>query len=54
MPELTHQSGQLMFDHVGQRADDDQTGRIARGQGRHDRGEAGILAFGKGRLDARA
>ena len=53
--KLGEQAEELILDDVGQRADDHQAGRVRRidGQIGNQRGEAGILALGEGRLDSR-
>ncbi len=55
--ERIEQPAHLVLDHLGQRADHQQGWRrigCRRPHLRHQRGEAGILALGEGRLDAAA
>ena len=56
-PELREQAQELVLDDVRQRSDQQQLRRSigrARGHDRHQRGKAGILAFGEGRFDPAA
>jgi hypothetical protein len=55
--ELVEQAGKLVLDDVGKGADDKQLGLTrlgARAEARRPCGQAGILAFGEGGLDAAA
>jgi len=55
--ERVEHAAELVFDHVGQRADDQQRRRRIGGglrQRGHHRREAGVLALGEGGLDAAA
>jgi glucose/arabinose dehydrogenase len=53
-PQRADQAEKLVLHRVGQRAHDHQRRVLGDGQDRHHGGEAGILAFSEGRLDARA
>ena len=48
------QRQRLIFDHIGQRADDQQLARGGFAQRRDHGGKAGVLTLGEGRLDSRA
>ncbi len=53
-PHRGQKRAHLVLDHVGQRADDEEARGVGRGQRGDHGGEAGVLALGEGRLDARA